>query len=87
MVRIPEICNFNPETTILAHLEGGGMGRKMSDLFGAYCCSDCHTALDGGIPDGVRFVDRLSPDARRLLHLDGVVRTQIILLEEGFIKI
>ena len=47
-VRIPMICNGNPETTILAHHSGGGMGMKSSDWNeSAYCCSSCHDALDG----------------------------------------
>ena len=44
-VRLP-ICNHNPETTVLAHLNGGGMGTKHSDLMAAFACSKCHEILD-----------------------------------------
>lgn len=48
MVRIPGVCNFNPETTVLAHVgEGGGMGQKADDIEAAFCCSNCHDAIDG----------------------------------------
>ena len=44
-VRLEGICNFNPETTILAHLNGGGAGMKHLDIHGAFCCSSCHDAV------------------------------------------
>lgn len=78
MVRIPGVCNFNPETTVLAHLNGGGMGRKRHDLHGAWCCSDCHDAIDGR---GKAYV--LRKDERELYHLEGVIRTQEALIAEG----
>ena len=80
-VRVMGICNGNPETVVLAHLNGGGMGSKHSDIHGAYCCSDCHTWLDGG------YVVDSTRDQRDLDHLNGVIRTQIIMLAEGLIKI
>ena len=46
-VRLPGICNFDRATTVLAHLNGGGMAMKQSDLFGAYSCSSCHDIVDG----------------------------------------
>lgn len=80
-VRIPGHCNFNPETTVLAHLPGGGMGRKRHDLHGAYACSGCHDVLDG----------RKKTDFERgtltLWHLEAVLETQSILLEEGLIQV
>ena len=39
-VRTP-LCNFNPETTVLAHLRLIGisaMGKKAPDILGAHCC-------------------------------------------------
>ena len=47
-VRIFGVCNYNTETTVAAHLGGAGMGTKASDIHIAYCCSDCHSWLDGG---------------------------------------
>jgi len=81
-VRIPGICNFNPETTILAHLNGGGMGMKNPDYQGAYCCSNCHDAIDLR-----RYKARYCYDTLKLFHLEGVIRTQEILRKKGLIKI
>ena len=82
-VRLIGICNHNSETTVFAHYRKGGlggMGKKPSDLFGAYACSSCHDAVDG----------RLSTDIERD-YLDSefktaVFRTQQLLLNKGLIK-
>ena len=42
MVRIPGVCNGNPETTVLAHLNGGGMGMKNPDFFASFSLSLIH---------------------------------------------
>ena len=73
-------CNFNPETTIFAHIGGGGMGYKANDIHGAYCCSSCHDVLDGRVKHGY------TTEKLKLFHLEGMVRTQLILLEKGLIK-
>ena len=70
-------CNFNPETTVLAHLPGGGMGAKVDDRHGAWACSHCHDFVDGRISADVE------PDERKLYMLEGVIRTQEILIQEG----
>ena len=80
-VRIPNICNFNPETTVLAHLNGGGAGMKHLDIHGAYCCSSCHDAVDGRAKTGI------DPMQLELWFLDGIIRTQKILFEKGLIKL
>lgn len=48
-VRLPGICNWNPETTVLAHLPCGtrGIGMKGIDTVAVYACSACHDAIDG----------------------------------------
>ena len=74
------MCNFNPETTVLAHLNGGGMGMKQPDIFGAFCCSSCHDILDG------RQQSVFNNDEIALMHLEGMVRTQKIWLDEGLIN-
>ena len=79
-VRIPNVCNFDPETTIFAHLCGGGMGRKRSDLHGAYCCSSCHDEVDGRTM-------RADRDYVKRCFYEAVFRTQLILIEKGLIKI
>lgn len=78
-VRIPGVCNGNPDTTVLAHyrLAGTcGVGKKPHDLQGAWSCSACHDACDGRS----RGVDR---DTARQYHAEGVMRTQALLLNEG----
>lgn len=77
-VRVPGVCNGDPATVVLAHLNGGGVGRKRHDLHGAYCCSACHSWLDGGYAQ--KGVLR---EVRDLYHLEGVIRTQEILIAEG----
>lgn len=77
-VRIPGICNRNPETTILAHLNGGGMGMKHNDLFGSFCCSSCHDEVDRR----TRNVDKSYVD---LCFLQGMQRTQQWWLDNGLV--
>ena len=81
-VRIPGICNRDPATTVLAHIRMAGItgvGMKASDFLGAHCCSACHDAADG------RTQTLHSRDYLRLAHLEGMVRTLAILLDEGVI--
>jgi len=83
-VRLQTVCNFNPETTVLAHyrLHGlSGIGMKSPDLFGAWACSDCHDAIDG------RRRTVFSPSEIAQAHLEGVMRTQYALILEGVIKV
>jgi len=79
-VRIPGVCNFNPETTVPAHLNGGGMGTKHNDMFIAYACSNCHNCIDKN--NNSDFTDLQI----KLWHHEGMVRTQYILLEKELIK-
>ena len=80
-VRIIGVCNGNQETTVLAHLGGGGMGMKQPDLFGAYCCSSCHDVLDG------RVNSTYNRQTLQLWNLEGIIRTQRILLDKGLITL
>lgn len=71
-VRLPGICNGNPETTVLAHFRLAGtcgMGIKPYDVLGAWCCSACHDAIDR------RSNMDLEREYVRLAHLEGVART------------
>ncbi|WP_455887073.1 DUF1364 domain-containing protein [Pseudomonas rustica] len=80
-VRIPGVCNGNPETTVLAHYRMAGtcgVGFKPNDLQGAWACSACHDACDGRN----RLVDR---DTVRQCHAEGVMRTQAVLISEGLL--
>lgn len=80
-VRIPGVCNGNPETTVLAHYRMSGtcgVGMKPNDLQGAWACSACHDACDGRS----QLVGRVEA---RQHHAEGVMRTQAILISEGVI--
>jgi len=76
MIRVPNVCNGNPETTVLCHLRMAGisgMGLKANDWLGAWGCSDCH-----------RWVDTHGIDGRTAL-LEGMARTQDQILRGGLI--
>lgn len=46
-LRLVGVCNFTPETTVLAHVgRNRGIGIKCDDSFSCYACSDCHTRID-----------------------------------------
>jgi len=75
MVRIPGVCNGNPETTVLAHyrLTGYcGVGLKPDDSMGAWACSACHDVIDGRIRNAHHSRVEL-----HLMHAEGVMRTQV----------
>ena len=80
-VRIPRVCNFRPDTTVFAHLNGGGMGTKKSDLFGAFCCSSCHDVIDGRVPSEFNIHQIM------LMHYAGMERTQQWWLDNGYLEL
>ena len=82
-VRVPFVCKQAPEneTTVLAHLNGGGMAAKHLNIHGAYACAACHTWLDGG------YVKTHTRDQRDLYHYEAMVRTQVIMVEDNVLKI
>lgn len=69
MLRLPGICNWNPETTVLAHIRRGffGMGTKPVDWCGVWMCSDCHDAYDGRVEWEGWGRDELDANALRAL--------------------
>lgn len=83
-VRITGHCNGNSDTVVLAHLSGirygHGTGQKVNDIHGAYCCSSCHDILDG------RVKSNHNRDSLKLWHLEGVIETQIKMINKGLIK-
>ena len=79
MVRLPDICNHNSETVVLAHYRMAGLsgvGMKPDDALGAWSCSSCHDAIDRRSHMG------LERDYVRLAHLEGVMRTLAVLRSE-----
>ena len=80
-IRIYPGCNGNPETVVFCHLGGAGMARKTNDIHGAYGCSSCHDIVDG------RVTTEYSDDEISNWFYDGVIRTQLILIEKGLINV
>ena len=81
-VRLPGVCNFNPETTVLAHARLAGLcgtGIKPYSLLGAHACSACHDEID-------RRSRNLETDFVRLAFYEGVLRTQYALIQEGKVR-
>lgn len=79
---IPGVCNANPETTVLCHLDvlsESGMGFKCSDLSAAYGCSACHDEMDGR-------TNVLDEDEWHYLAGRAIVRTHIRMIEKGVLK-
>ena len=74
---MPGICNGNSETVVLCHEGGAGMGRKNPDFIAAHGCSDCHDEADGRTR---RNADRA---AVRVWFLEGVLRTQMLIIASG----
>ena len=71
-IRVPGICSFNPEETVLCHFRMAGIcgtGMKPIDLIGSWGCASCHSAVDG------RISTPFTHDQLRLMHLEGMVRT------------
>ena len=51
-LRLVGVCNFNPETVVLAHIgKGGGMGSKCGDNMAVFACSSCHAEIDSSAKD------------------------------------
>lgn len=85
-IRLPEVCNFNPETTVLCHsnklADGKGMGIKAADSRAAFGCSACHDVLDGRTPRP----EGLTVDQVDACFLSGIRRTQSIVEMMGLLK-
>ena len=81
-VRIEGVCNFNPETTVLAHVRiigVSGLGMKSPSILGAWACAACHQACDTGQYNGVHYEREFC----ELALLRGMARTQAALLKMG----
>lgn len=82
-IRIPGVCNFNPQTSFLTHYRLAGlcgMGIKPNDLVAAIESSSCHDAVDG------RVKTEFTRDELKLMHAEGVFRTLEIWKKEGFVE-
>ncbi len=82
-VRIPWICNGNPETTVLAHIRRGGVagiGKKPPYVCGVFACSDCHDVIDGRTPLADANMGTVS-----MYVLDGHMRTLKWWVDNGYL--
>lgn len=81
-VRLPGVCNFNAETTVLAHARLAGItgaGQKAPDVIGAHACSACHDEID-------RRTRVLEADFVRLAFYEGILRTLNALVRENLVR-
>ena len=80
-IRVPGICNYNPETTIACHYRsvslGAGVAIKPNDILTAHGCSACHDAIDG------RVSTPFTREELRFMHAEGVLRTIAKLISMG----
>ncbi len=82
-LEIPDVCNHNPETVVLAHVqtEGGAMGMKAADDFSAcFACNDCHDLIDGRAPN--HYVDDLE-----WYTLRAIMRTHRVWFNDGTLTV
>jgi hypothetical protein len=75
------VCNFNPETTVPAHIPGVRFGHGVARKTGffAFACSSCHDVIDGRVPRP----KHLTEEEVRIAHYEGVFETQMKLIEKG----
>jgi hypothetical protein len=91
-LRIPGVCNGNPETVVWCHLNGQeygkGMGHKAHDLFGFYGCSACHDVYDGRARIPIPIDHREWTEGWRGVKAEGkaaMLRSLLIACDEGAI--
>jgi Fe-S oxidoreductase len=76
-LRLVGICNFNPETTVAAHVGvRRGMAIKCGDNMVVYACSSCHSAIDSA------GRDQYASDKLRAIE-----ETQEKLIEKGLLVV
>ena len=82
-LRLPGICNRNPETTVLAHInsEYKGVALKSPDICGTRACSSCHAVLDGSRSE----IEALTGATYHEIALMGLIRTLKSYIEEGIL--
>ena len=81
-INIYSVCNYDPETTVYAHVKSPMSGYKSSDLAGGiYCCSSCHDALDR------RVINESFESERDAYTLRAVQKTLHKLFEKGIVTV
>ena len=84
-IQIPGVCNHDSSTVVAAHSNrqkhGKGMGQKSHDIFVAWSCSNCHSAIDGHLNTTYSAVDLYD------FWVRGFERTLVKAIEEGLITL
>jgi hypothetical protein len=76
------VCIGGVESTVLCHIRMSGIsgiGMKAPDLLAAYGCRACHSAVDG------QTKTDYTAEQRRLMLLEGTMRTQAWLVDNDFV--
>jgi hypothetical protein len=83
-IRIPGICNFDPDTVVHCHINTKfkGTALKSPDIFGFRGCSSCHDVIDGRNIGHKHKVMEL-----KLWAYDAVIETQKQLMDEDIINV
>ncbi len=84
-IRLPLVCNYDRDTTVLCHsnalADGKGMGLKAPDHLAAYGCSACHDVVDGRRPRP----EGLSQELVATLFAEAIAQTNRILKRKGLV--
>lgn len=82
MVKVSGVCNGNPETTVLAHIDssefGKGTGIKSDDSAAAFACSSCH--------DWLALETKVPAHERLAIHYKATIKTHTWMLVNGVLK-
>jgi len=82
-IRVPGFCLGTYETTVACHVRMiglSGFGMKSDPIFCAWGCFNCHQVVDG------QRKSEFSAAERRQMLIEGMIRTQAILVNEGKIR-
>lgn len=85
MIRVPGHCCFDESTTVACHWRDAAMtgkGQKAPDFLAAWGCRVCHQ-----IVDTYGACIRMSRDEARLLHAEGIIRTQYYMIQHKIVKL
>lgn len=83
LIRCPTVCSGNLEHTVGCHVRMIGLsggGQKAPDLFIAFGCHACHLVVDGQQKSIYSYAER------RLMLVEGMMRTQAWLVEQGYVR-
>ncbi len=81
-VRLPTICSFDNDKTILAHIGTSfSAPNRAHDFHACYCCSDCHDVVDNRVKSDFSSEDLLTAVT------DAMMETQNKLIAKGLVII